>query len=87
MNINERALSLAHLQVKSLKKTLPKSCSFLAVIKTTNKSLTDNGYIVRAIINGSTYHFKTPSNLVYTIEHIEVLRDLIVDKCQQVKSK
>ena len=61
--------------VKNIKKDLPSSCTHLAPYKKANGE-----YKVRAIINGTTYLFPTPEDLIYDQTQLSVLTELINDK-------
>lgn len=65
------------LVVKDIKKDLPSSCTHLAPHRKANGE-----YKVRAIIDGTTYLFPTPEDLLYDQTQLSVLTELINDKLE-----
>ena len=77
MNSTETtAKSLLTEQLKSLKKVLPKACTFLSPIK-----LSSGEMAVRSIIKGEEHIFATPPEIYYDSAGLRRLEGLIVNYC------
>jgi len=59
----------------SIKKMLPKECSYLSPYKTSKGE-----FVIKAIVNGNSYYFSTPENLVFTKADITRLQKAILEK-------
>ena len=79
MNIKNHKPDLQALfvnQLKVLKKTLPKSCTYLSSVKTF-----DGEFRVKAIVNGNEYLFTTPTDLIFKDADLRELARAISEKC------
>lgn len=63
-------------QLKVLKKTLPKSCTYLSPLKTS-----DGEFRVKAIVNGKEYLYTTPRDLIFKEADLRELARAISEKC------
>jgi hypothetical protein len=77
MNSTEiSARSVLKEQLKSLKKVLPKACTFLSAI-----TLSDGQLAVRAVIKGKERIFATPPEIYYDSAGLRRLESLIIKYC------
>ena len=79
MNTSKNKVALQALfanQLKTLKKTLPKSCTYLSALKTV-----DGEFRVKAIVNGKEYLYTTPQDLIFKEADLRELARAISEKC------
>jgi hypothetical protein len=64
--------------IKSLKKQLPKQCTYLSSYKDSK-----GDYYVRAVINGSEYLFTIPPGFIFKAADVNELKSQILQICEQ----
>ena len=78
VGISNIALSMFSDTIKSIKRALPKTCTFLSPLKTV-----DGEYQVLSIIGNNEYRFTVPKSLQFTQSDIKKLRSKLMEKISE----
>ncbi len=78
MKIIEDRKYLVSQVLKAIKKSLPKSCTYLSLYKRR-----DGDVCIRSVVNKTDYYYTLPQDFNLTEASFERIRSLILDECNK----
>jgi hypothetical protein len=65
-------------ELRTIKKRIPKSCTFMSLIKTS-----EGEHLLKAMIKGDEYRYTLPQDLDMTQADYDRIENLITEKCHE----
>lgn len=79
----EQRAKMLNIYLKSVKRSLPKNCTFLALFKKADGTLYVNAFITNSKNQKEKFLYTMPQDLDFTPADIEHLKTLLLEKCNE----